>query len=516
MSQTPSAFSNQSPPLAFIALGEVWSIEKDDIEERLLGNDPDSLQTTFAQTGKDIEQSTGMSKSDQLGLLSLIPGANSVVMGVAALGAGLDLHRNFQLLAKADDTERLLELNKLPVKALNWDWAERLANHVRTWLMPRLEARVEGLNKVLKASQGHQAVTDRISLYEGALEELRRVLVALDARIADLQTEQHDRYKDYAYQSAEAQRIYRDAKQGVELSAAALLYDRAAAAQKIDEIEENYKRLKCVHFYALSRCESIACEGFGFCPQHLCFELGCSDAVEEKSRYCKEHNKQLTDVTAFMPKLLEKNGLLPQGKTSKPPGERSSIPSSYLILGGIVAMLVLIAIYAEAPKSSERAPAPAPAISGEQLRVADAEKFDDFARLTAAEIESRRIDLENQGELSGKRYQAYDEKIDLLKPRLKDGDRDLVVSAAKDIMVTMEARLAELKTTKEVVEKLVQIYQFIEANPSKLAPDATLATNTKRLEAMRNASQTFRQAVIDAEHQNATSRSNLSDVLAAR
>ena len=311
-------FQPSNGTLSLSALSRVWVIEKDDIDERLLGNNPDSIQTLLSQTGKDIEQKTGVSSVDQLGLLSLIPGVSAVAMGVAAVGLGIDGVKNFKLIDKADDTERLLELRFLPVGKLNWDWAERLATHTRSWLQPRLESRLQGLNEVLKASQGHQTVAERIALYEKSLVELRMVLAALDGRLDELNGMRTERYRTYAAQSAEAQRIYRDAKQAVELSAAALMFDRTAAAQKIDEIEQNYKRLKCFYSGALTGCDGVACDGLGYCPQHLCFEPGCTEAVQEKSRYCKEHGEQLTYITAEMPKLFAKYPAVVKARPQKP------------------------------------------------------------------------------------------------------------------------------------------------------------------------------------------------------
>lgn len=142
--------------------------------------------------------------------------------------------------------------------------------------------------------------------------------------------------------------------------------------------------------------------------------------------------------------------------------------------------------------------------------------MDNLASLTADQLENRRLELEHQGELSGKKYQALDERIDILKPSLKLGDRDQVVANAKEIMAMMESRLAELRATKDVVEKLMQIYQYVEANPSKLAVGTTSAINNERLRNMQGAFQNMRKAVADAESQNASSRSALAEVIAAR
>ncbi|MDI1238644.1 MAG: hypothetical protein PSV26_14275 [Polaromonas sp.] len=513
MNEVLDQHSHSTPSLS--TFSEVWTLELADIDDRLSGNDPDSFANWLGGYSKKFENITGADANEQIGIVGMIPGVRHAAVAGAAIGMGVDLINSFDTIKQADRTQRLLALSEKPEMVPNWDTVEMLIEHIETWLLPVLNRRREVLQQVNSASGGNQTVTDRVTLYQSGIAELNAALVWLRSKQADFKQAYKARESVYVEGANRALRVYAEAKKAVNLSVNALLMDRTAGNQKLDEIERGFAALRCTQGGVLSKCENLACEGSDFCLAHSCYIQTCTMSVAKNSHYCTVHGKQLQDVTAFMPKLLAKNGLLPKEKTPKTPGE--NVPTGYLILGGIFIVFILIFNYAGALNSPDRAPAPVPVTSVVQPQFMNATVgTEDFAALTPVQLENRRLELEQEGELSGKKYQTLVEKIDVLRPRLKIGDRDAVVANAKEIMVTMEARLAELSAMKDVVEKLMQIYQFIEANPSKLAPGTAMATNTERLKNMQDAFQNIRQTVTDVESQNASSRSALAEVIAAR
>ncbi|MES2279893.1 MAG: hypothetical protein V4542_00620 [Pseudomonadota bacterium] len=531
-----TAIKITSSSLNLETLSKIWAFELADIDDRLSGNDPDSFANWLGGHSKKIANKTGVDGNDQIGLIGMIPGVRHVAMAGAAVGMGVDLFNSFDTIKKADRTQRLLTLSEKPEMVPTWDTVEMLIGHIDTWLLPVLNRRKEVLQQVNSASGGNHTVTDRIELYEAGIAELNAAQIWLRGKEAEFKAAYKARELVYVEGANRAHRVYGDAKKAVNLSVDALLMDRTAGNQKLDEIERGYAALRCTQGGLLSQCENLRVEGGDFCLSHTCSSPGCSKTVAKSSHYCSDHGKQLQEVNAFMPKVLAKNGLLPKEKTAQSSGKNGTLRTVVLCVAGLGLVVILGNVFTGSRKGEE-APAPAPVVStpsvnwsgvlsdrsghavvsaAQPTAIKSSLGMDDLANLTATELENRRLELEHQGELSGKKYQALDEKIDILKPRLKVGDRDQVVANAKEIMATMESRLAELKAIKDSVEKLLQIYQFIDSNPSKLAAGTSLTTNTERLKNMQDAFQNIRKSVNDAESQNASSRSALAEVIAAR
>ena len=101
--------------------------------------------------------------------------------------------------------------------------------------------------------------------------------------------------------------------------------------------------------------------------------------------------------------------------------------------------------------------------------------------LASQPLSLRTVTWRLQGGQSAKKYAAYDEEINILKPRVKVADRDQVAANAKEVMAAMEAGFIELRAVKDMIENLMRIYQFVEANPLKITTGITLITNTDRL-----------------------------------
>ena len=498
------------------SLREVWAFELSDIDDRLSGNDPDSFSNWLGEQHKNIESKTGVEKSLQFGLIGMIPGVRNVAMAGAAVGLGVDLFNNLDTVKKADRTQRLLALSEEPELVPNWDTVEMLIEHIDTWLLPVLNRRNEVLQQVNLASGGNQTVTDRLTLYESGIGELNAALIWLRLKEGKFKQAYKSLESVYVDGANTARKVYGEAKKAVNLSVDALLMDRTSGNEKLEEIERSYAKLRCNHGGVLSRCENLRVEGGDFCLTHTCSNSACSKSVAKSSHYCSEHGKQLQDVNAFMPKLLAQNGLLPKEKTDESPGKNGTLQTVIFCLAALVLVMFLGDAFTESRKASET-PAPARVVSAVQPLVIQSNLgIENFANLTSDQLESRRLEIEQQGELAGKKYDSYDEKVNILKPRIKVGDRDQIVANAKEVMATMESRLTELRAINDAVEKLIQIYKFIESNPSKLAAGTTLATNTERLRNMQDASQKFRKAVTDAESQNASSRSALAEIIAAR
>ncbi|MES2188760.1 MAG: hypothetical protein V4454_01455 [Pseudomonadota bacterium] len=546
-----TAIKITSSSLSLETLSKIWAFELADIDDRLSGNDPDSFASWLGGHSKKIHDKTGVDGNDQIGLIGMIPGVRHVAIAGAAVGMGVDLFNSFDTIKKADRTQRLLTLSEKPEMVPNWDTVEMLIEHIETWLLPVLNRRKEVLQQVNSASGGNQTVIDRISLYESGVVELQAAVVWLRGKEAEFKAAYKARELAYVEGANKAHRVYGEAKKAVNLSVDALLMDRTAGNQKLEEIERGYAALRCMQGGVLSQCENLRVEGGDFCLTHTCSSPGCSRTVAKSSHYCSDHGKQLQDVNAFMPKLLAKNGMLPKQKKTvetpqiKQPSTGASrqmevadrianapkLITGILLGFGFVGAIAIVGSHTSAGKSTAEssakvASAVTPGVknsddysgrsSTQPSVIRSSSGIENFANLTADQLESRRLEIEHDGELAGKKYDAYDQKINALKPNLKQGDRDQVVANAKEIMATMESRLIELKAIKDSVEKLMQIYQFIEANPSKMAPGTTMANNSERLKKMQDAFQNIRQAVNDAETQNASSRSALAEVIAAR
>ncbi|MDO9485024.1 MAG: hypothetical protein Q7K25_03075 [Actinomycetota bacterium] len=543
--------AESSSGLSLSAFPAVWAFELADIDDRLSGNDPDSFANWLGGHSKKIANKTGVDGNDQIGLIGMIPGVRHVAMAGAAVGMGVDLFNSFDTIKKADRTQRLLTLSEKPEIVPNWDTVEMLIEHIDTWLLPVLNRRKEVLRQVNSASGGNQTVTDRIRLYEAGIAELNAAQIWLRGKEAEFKAAYKARELVYVEGANRAHRVYGEAKKAVNLSVDALLMDRTAGNQKVEEIERGYAALRCLQGGLLSQCENLRVEGGDFCLTHTCSSPGCSKSVAKSSHYCSDHGKQLQDVNAFMPKLLAKNGMLPKEKkpVATPPIRQPSPGASRqmdvadrianapklitgILLGfGFLTAIVIVGSHPSSEKSTAESSAKVASavtpngkssndysgrLSTQPSAIKSSSGIENFANFTAEQLESRRLEIEHDGELAGKKYDAYDQKVNALKPNLKQGDRDQVVANAKEIMATMESRLIELKAMKDSVEKLMQIYQFIEANPSKVSPGTTMANNAERLKNMQDAFQNIRQAVNDAESQNVSSRSALAEVIAAR
>jgi hypothetical protein len=295
---------------------EVWAIELADIDDCLSGNNPDSFKSLMGGIGKKVQAKTGLNENDQHATLAGVLGGLGVLGSVAGLalaagsvGLGIDGVNDFKTINKADDTERLLVFKKRSLASANWDTVTSLIEHVQSWLLPRLNSRIVDLTAVLQASQGHQVVTERLSLYEKGVAEIKDALEALKRRERTLHTEWDKKFKGYSERAAETRKIYEEARRGVELSVKALLFDRTAGAAKLDEIESNYARLRCSCSTMFSGCENLASEDSPYCLEHTCFESECTEMVADKSRYCKKHGNQLADVSAHFPKHLQAAGM---------------------------------------------------------------------------------------------------------------------------------------------------------------------------------------------------------------
>ena len=310
---------HQPPHALFslISLSEVWTFELSDIDDRLSGNDPDSFSNWLSGQHKNIESKTGVEKSLQFGLIGMIPGVRHVAMAGAAIGMGVDLINNLDTIKRADRTQRLLALFDEPELVPNWDTVEMLIEHTDTWLLPVLNRRNEVLQQVNSVSGGNQTVSDRITLYELGIAELKAVLVWLRRKEAEFKAAYQARELVFVEGANKAHRVYGEAKKAVKLSVDALLMDRTAGNQKLEDIERGYAALRCTHGGVLSRCENLVCDGTNFCLSHSCCTSGCTINADKKSHYCTKHGKQLMEVTAFLPKLLAKNGLLPKEVTAE-------------------------------------------------------------------------------------------------------------------------------------------------------------------------------------------------------
>ncbi len=343
---TPTVLSSvpapSHDPLKLAALEEAWSFELPDIDDRLAGDDPDSVETWMKDLGRKLQAKTGADTSSQLAALSLIPGGTALAVAVSAIGSGADLFAGKALHEGADRTQRLLALRENPIELLDWDSIEELVVHTNEWLPPRLQARVATLTEALEASEGHDLIKTRLKLYQTAVIEVTQVLQDLRLRGDTLKASWNSRRSDFDQASAVAKLTYVEAKKALHLSVSALLMNRDEAEEKLNEIEAAYLRLKCSHSSMFSECDELHLENSKFCPVHTCFEPGCVAKVKGKKRNCEAHSNKLGHVYAELPKTFALIGFRPSEDGRGVVSIKKKSGCGWKVLGGLVIFIVAI------------------------------------------------------------------------------------------------------------------------------------------------------------------------------
>jgi hypothetical protein len=90
-----------------------------------------------------------------------------------------------------------------------------------------------------------------------------------------------------------------------------------------------------------------------------------------------------------------------------------------------------------------------------------------LASLTSDDLRRVYDSLNSEGEDSSNKVNAQSAKIKELKPRLRDDNRQNVVSTAREILAASDIRMAEIRRQLPLVRRLIAILEIVVKDPSK-------------------------------------------------